>query len=210
MTRYSDNAERRPGRARIVTRRSFHRPGWTCFTRTRRPARPTGGNLRFWPVICAATAARVSEASGAIAWWMVTFTRASTPLENFSGSAASRPSPGRSSCRNTRPGRSRRGATHLYSSQHVDRQNTYCDPQPARRPPQTGPRWPRHPPQPRKARVSRHEHQAAPAAQREPGWRHESEDARQATRAVEVMPGDAVESRGALFLGRLPFSANRM
>jgi hypothetical protein len=53
-------------------------------------------------------------------------------------------------------------------------------------------------------------HQGAPAAQREPGWRHESEDARQAPRAVEVMPGDAVESRGALFLGRLPFSANRM
>ena len=121
-------------RIRSVKRRSFHRPGWTCVTRTRRPARPTGGNRRFWPVICAATAARVSEASGAIAWWMVT----STPLENFSGSAASRPSPGRSSCRNTRPGRSRRGAAPLCSSQRVDRQNTYRDPQPARHPPQTG------------------------------------------------------------------------
>ena len=114
-------------RIRSVKHRSFHRPGWTCVTRTRRPARPTGGNRRFWPVICAATAARVSEASGAIAWWMVT----STPLENFSGSAASRPSPGRSSCRNTRPGRSRRGAAPLCSSQRADRQNTYRDKQPA-------------------------------------------------------------------------------
>jgi hypothetical protein len=52
-------------------------------------------------------------------------------------------------------------------------------------------------------------HQGAPAAQREPRWRHESEDARQAPRAVEVTPGDAVESRGALFLGTLPQPVSR-
>ena len=38
----------------------------------------------------------------------------------------------------------------------------------------------------------------------------ESEDARQAPSAVEVLPGGAVESRGVLFLGRLPYFANRM
>jgi hypothetical protein len=59
-------------------------------------------------------------------------------------------------------------------------------------------------PSPGSAQAGRHEHQGAPAAQREPGWRHESEDARQAPRAVEVMPGDAVESRGAVLLGTLP------
>jgi hypothetical protein len=48
MTRDSDNAERRPGRARIVTRRSFPRPGWTCVTRTRRPANSLKVQPRSW------------------------------------------------------------------------------------------------------------------------------------------------------------------
>ena len=59
-------------------------------------------------------------------------------------------------------------------------------------------------------RGGRGNREGTPAAQREPGWRRDSEDARQGPRAAEVTSGDAVESRGALFLGRLPFSANRM
>jgi hypothetical protein len=64
------------------------------------------------------------------------------------------------------------------------------------------PPWPGRAPSPREAATLRHQRHRA-------SW-VEGQRTLPAPRAVEVMPGDAVESRGALFLGRLPFSANRM